>query len=280
MLNPQYTEAKATLRALCEVIIYTAAGAIGILASLAKLDETLVAAWWPKKLQPVLTWLVDNAWWLVIAFIVVGFIAKIAKESLEKTWVWASVREIVDRIQSEAFAQHQGLAHHHRATLFRHSRYKLWPFPWRHLFPRTGRRRWPCSGWLTPVLRSGHTTQRSTTYFLAPDDADNVEGVVGVIWARNSELALTTGAPLAPDADDAAVQAYARTTFIPETMVRVELSKGKTLSASFRGIPIEGKAGKKWGVLILDSRDPQAALAANLNIAPYAYCLGKLLERV
>jgi hypothetical protein len=280
LINAQYTETKATLRSLCEIVIYCAAGAIAVLASLNNLDDGLVEKWWPQAVRPVLTWLVDNASWLVIVFIVIGFVAKIGKEHLERTWIWASVRDIVERVQRDAFAQQQGMAHHHRATLFRHSKYKWWPFPWRYLFPAIGRRRWFSAGWLTPVVRSGHTTQHSTTYFLAPDDADNVEGVVGVIWAKNSELAVTAGGALPPDAGAAAITAYAQATFISETHVRGELSKGKTLYASFRGIPIEGRAGQKWGVLILDSRDANAAVAANLNIAPYAYCLGKLLERV
>jgi hypothetical protein len=37
-------------------------------------------------------------------------------------------------------------------------------------------------------VRSGHTTQKTKTIFLAPDDAGNAEGVAGQVWASDQTI--------------------------------------------------------------------------------------------
>jgi len=278
VVNPNYSEWKATVRNACDFIILVIGGMVAGLALLSKEDKAVLD--WPHALEPAARWLQQNNWWLLLTLMALAACVKVVKDALERTWIWSAVQAIIDRIQTEAFGQQVGYAHHHRATLFRYQKYLWWPFPRRHPFWPWGWGRWPGSGWLIPVIRSGHTTQRTTTYFLAPDDADHVEGVVGHIWASNKEMALGVGNTVQRGAADNAVSEYAGKTFVSATWVRGELSKDKVLAASFRGLPVEGKAGHKWGVVILDSRDPAAALNAQLNITPYAYCLAKLLERV
>lgn len=277
MQNPNYSEWKATLRGGCEYFILIAGGLIAGIALLSKQKGQFDD--WPASLQTTVGWILENNWWIVIALAVSGGIAKIVKERLDQSWVWNAVQAIIDRIAKDTFGQ-TGSAHHHRATLFRYRSYYWLPFPFRGRYWPWGKGRWPCSGWLVPVIRSGHTAQRTRTFFLAPDDADNAEGVAGQIWAGNRELALSTGGTLRSGATDIELSAYADKTFVKGTWAKEEVSQGKVLAASFRGLPIEGKAGKRWGVLLLDSRDPNAAVNATLNIQPYAYCLGKLLERV
>lgn len=218
MENPNYSEWKATVHNACDSVILLLGAVAAGLALLQK--EEKAGLDWPLGLEPLAQWLVRNNWWLLLALMAMAALVKIVKERLERTWIWSAVQAVVDRIQAEAFSGQPGYAHHHRATLFRHQKFLWWPFPVRHWLWPWGLGRWPGSGWLVPVIRSGHATQRSTTYFLAPDDADHFEGVAGHIWNSNKEIAL------------------------------------------------------------LDSRDPAAALNAQLNITPYAYCLGKLLERV
>lgn len=278
MRNPNHSEWKETLRSCCDGFILAAGGLVAFIAILSKQDKSLIG--WPEELTAIADWLVRNNWWVVLGLAVFAALIKIVKEALERSWIWAAVQNIVDRIQTEAFAEQEGHAHHHRATLFRYQKYHWWPRPWRGRIWPWGWGRWPGSGWLVPQVRSGHATQRSTTCFLAPDDADNAEGVVGHIWARNREVALEAGTSLGPNAAEGEVSEYAGKTFVSATWAAREVSKNKVLAASFRGVPVEGKAGKKWGVLILDSRHPNAAAQATLNIDPYAYCLGKLLERV
>jgi hypothetical protein len=277
MQNPNYSEWKATLRNVCEYFILAAGGLIAGIALMSKQKGVLDD--WPVPLQTMAAWLFENNWWIVLALAVLGAIAKIVKERLDQSWVWTAVQAIIDRIAKDTFGQ-TGSAHHHRATLFRYRNYYWLPFPFRSWSWPWGKGRWPCSGWLVPVIRSGHTSQRTRTYFLAPDDADNAEGIAGQIWAGNKELALSTGTVPQVGANQIEMTAYADKTFVKGTWVNEEVSHGKVLAASFRGLPIEGRAGKRWGVLLLDSRDPNAAMNATINIQPYAYCLGKLLERV
>lgn len=280
MQNPNYSEWKATLRHFCDYFILAAGAVIAAIALLSKQDKGELDQW-PSPVIAVVSWLVNNNWWIVLFLAILGAIAKFTKERLDQTWIWAAVQAIIDRIARDAFGHiSTGHVHHHRATLFRYCKYYWWAYPFRYPIWPWGKGRWPCSGWLVPVIRSGHTTQRTTTYFLAPDDADNAEGVAGTIWASNKEIALTAGASLQHGASDTDVKNYAEKTFITATLANRELSNKKVLAASFRGIPIEGKPGHRWGVLVLDSRDANAAAEAKLDIKPYAYCLGKLLERV
>jgi len=280
MHNPNYSEVKDTLRKACGIFLLAAGGLIAGIAILSKQDEAQLSTW-PRFLVPPANWILDNNWWIVLSLTVLAATAKFVKERLDRTWVWSAVQTIVDKIATEAFGHlNSGDVHHHRATLFQYRNYFWFPFPPRSKIWPWGRRRWPCSGWLVPVIRSGHTTRRTNTYFLAPDDADNAEGFAGKIWASNRELALSAATTLQRGANEETVTKYAEQTFVSKTWTNQQLSNNKVLAVSFRGVPIEGKAGRRWGVLILDSRDPNAAKDAKLNIQQYAYCLGRLLERV
>lgn len=278
MQNPNYSAWKATVRDGCDYAILLAGALATALAIFFKQDAAQLDEW-PLHLRPLAAWLHQNNWWIIVTLMGVAAAIKILKERLDRTWVWSAVQAIVDRIQTEAFGDQDGYLHHHRATLFRYQKYLWWPFPARHMLWPWGLGRGPSSGWLVPVIRSGHATQHTKTYFLAPDDADKAEGVVGHIWNSNKEIGLSVGAPLQQGATPEQISEYAGKTFVNATRAAKELSK-KVLAASFRGVTVEGKAGRKWGVLILDSRHAEAALNAKLNIGPYAYCLGKLLERV
>lgn len=279
MQNRKYTDGKASIHRSCDFVILAGGAVLTAMAVLAKETPAQIDNW--PVVKSAVSWLFANNAWIAMGLAVLVAAAKLVKERLDSTWVWSAVQAIIDRIQVESFAGQPGYAHHHRATLFRYRKYQWWPFPARHWLWPWGTGRWPCSGWLVPVVRSGETGQRAPSYFLAPpEDADKFEGVAGHVWFMNKEVALEAGGALQGGATDAAITDYAGKTFVSETWARKELSKGKTLAASFRGIPIEGKAGTKWGVLVLDSRDAKAAVDAKINIAPYGYCLGKLLERV
>jgi hypothetical protein len=238
---------------------------------------------WPSFLQAPISWLLGSSWWLVVALGALAAIGKVIKEKLDTNWVWATVKSIVDQIRKDAFAGQLQPAptDHHRATLFRYQKFLWWPFPARGLWP-WGRGRGPSSGWLVPVIRSGTRTQKSVTYFLAPDRGEDAEGVAGAVWAQEGELDQSPGFTLGENGvrpTDVQITDYAKKASLSETSVRRMLSQGKVLSASFRGVVVLGKESKIWGVLMLDSRTPDGAAKANLNIAHYAYCLGKLLER-
>jgi hypothetical protein len=113
---------------------------------------------------------------------------------------------------------------------------------------------------------------------LAPDDADKSEGVAGKIWNQDEEVTITYAKTIDNNAFENDIKEYSQQTHVSVDWIKRQLAAEKTLAASFRGIPVELK-GQKLGVLILDSRDPQAAANAKLNLSQSAFILGKLLER-
>ena len=211
-----------------------------------------------------LTWLQQSAW-LSIPVLTLGLgLMQAARSMIGPPWIWETVHYLLDRLQEHVFEQQVGTPlHYHRVTLFRYVRL------------RPSFCRWPWSGWLVPVERSGHTTRKSRSVFLAPDDADRVEGIAGQTWAQKSVVIVENLPDLSGTHSLRLLEEYAH-----KTWVSVEWLQSRTQHArSFRGIPVEVK-GRLWGVIVLDSRSPTAidqnAVKVYRLIGRY---LGKLLER-
>jgi hypothetical protein len=133
----------------------------------------------PKQLQgpwaifaSSLVWIQNRAWLLLFAVGIYLVISEIFRKVIGPPWVWDAIHHSLDLFQDYAFLPQPGdMLQDHRVTLFRHVR-------WRFCLMK-----WPWSGWLVPVERSGHTTRRTSVAFRAPDDANEAEGVAGVTWA-------------------------------------------------------------------------------------------------
>ena len=220
----------------------------------------------PSRWQLVsdfLIWLQQYAWVTVPSLTVALGLMQLVRLMIGPPWIWDTVHYLLDRFQGYVFEGESGPLHHHRVTLFRYTRVRFWLC------------HWPWSGWLVPVERSGHTTRRSRTTFLAPDDADQAEGIAGQTWAQN-RVVVVNGLPDINENPPCDVLAeYARRTWIAEAW----LQKQSQHARSFCGIPVEVK-GKLWGVIVLDSRSPgvidEEAIRFYSLIGRY---LGKLLER-
>lgn len=194
--------------------------------------------------------------WVLPVLGVVGLVAKLVCDYVGPPWVWEAVQKIIDRFAEKSFETAPGAAvHEYRVTLFR----RTWALalPWRCRQRAGSRWRWPWSGWLVPVVRSGFTTQNTGTIFLAPDDADNAEGVAGQAWARRQVVQTHELPDIRTDPTDQIIKEYAAKTFVSEKWVRDRLRDGRPFPLTLCGIPVE-VGGKVWGVLVLDSRHPQA----------------------
>lgn len=194
--------------------------------------------------------------WLVPLLGVLGLVGKLVCDYIGPPWVWAVVQKIVDKFAEKAFEPVPGAAaHDYRVTLFRHT----WALerPWRGKRRPGERWRWPWSGWLVPVVRSGHTTQNTNAIFLAPDDAYNAEGVVGQTWANRKVVQTRELPDLNVDSSDSNIREYATQTFVAEEWVRQRLRERKPFPLTLCGIPVE-VGGRVWGVIVLDSRHSQA----------------------
>jgi hypothetical protein len=128
-----------------------------------------------------------------------------------------------------------------------------------------------------PVERSGHTTRRKISVFLAPDDADRAEGIAGQTWAQNQVVLVSDLPSLEGNAvPQEVIKEYARSTWISEEWAHCRRPQAR----SFCGIPVEVK-GKLWGVIVIDSRGTK--IAGRTSVQVYTLVgrfLGKLLEKV
>jgi len=264
-------------------ISITAIFLAGVVGALLKLDVAQTAKWAPI-LGGQVGAIQDEAWWLIVAFTTLSGATKATCHYLGPPWAWKALQSVLDELREHAFIVNAADAtHHHRVTLFKRVRYRIRIWPWRSRCWPWGKGRWPASGWLVPVLRSGHTTQRSGSVFLAPDDADRAEGVAGQAWSHSESIIYLEALPdLDEDSSTPDVKRYARETWLNEGLVRKRLKAELSCSRSFCGIAIEVK-GKVWGVIVLDSRRTRGIRKpSGKNLVTYtvmAKFLRTLLER-
>lgn len=204
------------------------------------------------------------AWVLIPLLAAYLGLAQLLRQMIGSPWIWDMIHDLLDDLQEKAFTEsNQAPLHHNRATLFKHRRFRC-------VFCK-----WPWSGWLVPMERSGHATRRSSVAFRAPDDADQAEGIAGQTWAHDRVLFLNNLPKIEPTSNDKQLSRYAEKTWVTVNWMKKEQCKAR----SFCGIPVKVR-GKPWGVIILDSREPAAiseeAVSYYMLIAGQ---LGKLLER-
>ncbi len=153
--------------------------------------------------------------WLIPVLGLLGLASKIVCDYVGQPWVWDAVHKVIDKFAEKAFEATPGAGvHENRVTLFRHT----WAFtlPWRGKRRPGSRWRWPWSGWLVPVVRSGHATQNTTTLFLAPDDAYNAEGIAGQTWARRQVFQTLDLPDVMKNPTEENIRDYATKTFVSE----------------------------------------------------------------
>jgi hypothetical protein len=184
---------------------------------------------------------VQHAAWFAIPLLTIALgLAQIARNQIGPEWVWEHMHMLLDSFQESVFGDEVGDLHHHRVTLFKRVRVGR------------GWRIWDWRGWLVPVERSGHATRKSKSAFRAPDNADRAEGVAGSAWAGRKTLYVEGLPDISGIPSSAALEQYSHQTRISSKW----LSKHKPGSRSFCGIPFDVK-GKRWGVVVLDSRNEQ-----------------------
>jgi hypothetical protein len=211
---------------------------------------------WSPVLGEVLGWIQDNSWWLIVTLGGLALLARLRSGMIGAPWVWKTVQRVLEALRKDAFEISEGdPVHAHRVTLFKRARWRWRVGPSRCDYWPWGAWRAPWSGWLVPVVRSGHTTQRSEAVFLAPDDADSGERIAGQVWAQDKTVSLDDLPDLSNNPGEQAILEYAQRAWLPERWVRARLKNRKPFARALCGIPVEVN-GKRWGVLILDSRNP------------------------
>jgi hypothetical protein len=212
----------------------------------------------PEAVGDGLTTIQQHAWWIVLASTIAVAIAKALADYIGPPWVREALNRILNRFRKVAFINIDGEPHHkHRVTLFQRKRF--W-FPIAIPWPGNGQRwpvrpgRWPMSGWMIPVARSGRATQSTRTCFLATDDPNRSEGIVGEVWLTN-EVRHVVLPDLGVKPSEAKIAQYASLAGMPTEWIRDRVAKKKPCPRSLCGVPIE-VGNRFWGVLVLESAGP------------------------
>lgn len=229
----------------------------------------------PEWLSPVVEYAQGNRYLLPYA---IGSLAAVDGlfRYVSKPRLWRAAQGCIDVLHKDVFADKEGKSHHHRVTLFQWRRFAWWP---RDIH---GRFRKPWAGWLHPVVRSGHTTQRSKTKFLAPrDDPESAQGVAGEVWntrrvLNHSNLPRLTKESMPEDYDE-----YAEKSKAPSSWLKGRIEKGKPCARSFVGIPVEVDHDV-WGVVLLDSQQEKLPddSPVRKKYRLFGEVLGKILPKV
>ena len=241
-----------------------------VAAVLAATPEGAASLWAP--LESVVKSGHDTAWiWLTCA-IVLGGAASWLLGGLRHPAVLDATNAILDEFQEALFARVGGDYAHHRVTLFKR-------VSWRATFAKdnAGGLRWPWSGWLVPVARSGHGTLRTGVHFLCPDDTDHAQGVAGRAWAR-TQAVVVQRLPELTDGNESrqdVVETYAEKTFVSGAWVVRNAPRARSLM----GFRVEDARSNPWGVLVVDTRLPELnTQLAHERFNSYAPVLARLLQ--
>ncbi|WP_196138764.1 hypothetical protein [Aliikangiella sp. G2MR2-5] len=222
---------------------------------------------------------------LIITLVVLGFfIKKLAGDE----WAWNRLQFLIDAYQEKVFKKFSDDPRHfHRVTLFQYQKFrwrlgtrpgrfenklfhKIWPYK---------KESHPLSGWLVPVLRSGHTTQKASSVFLCNKDHAVAEGIAGMIFIR-SGTTVTQPLPVpSQSAGKKEIKKYCTESSITIDRYYQMFRNGQPPPATIGGFPIE-KNGKLWGVLVLDSTSETGVDTSSIDDYSILISLiGQILER-
>jgi hypothetical protein len=158
------------------------------------------------------------------------------------------IKHILDSLQKNFF---QGIDSEeqfkHRVTLFKAYPYRHWYTYWP----------WGRCRYLKVYARSGTRYQHSTTCFKIDDESESGNhGVAGQAWFKDAQVTVSD-LPIWPEngtqENEKVCQEYAKKGNITiEVANKLEI-KSRSISATV----VRNRKGERWGVLVLDSRDPE-----------------------
>ena len=237
---------------------------------------------WPDLILRVIEYLNDWSFLLYTLIIVLLLYAPLARRAGDP-WLWEKIQYLIDGMRDRLWEDFENARmDEHRVTIFQRKSFvlflkrpgasMLWPY---------GKGCHPWSGWLVPVLRSGHTAQVSRSIFLAPSGGTShkVEGVVGKAWASKSTIIIDELKKIHRGSAPQTIKSYATKTFCDIGVVDRYLTQNRTPPRSIGAIPIEVH-GKIWGALVLDSREPDGVTEEKTNqFKLTTKLIGQLLEK-
>lgn len=263
---------------LLEAIAFLLLGLVGY-----ALDMDPVGFW-----ATLVNWTTEWAGWIIACSGVVIVLARLFRRAFA---VRSREMQILDRLVGNELDEFRKRCFpdvpptepldNNRVTIFKHVQWQWWIWPWRSWCCPWGWGRGPGSGWLVVAYRSGHATQSSGTVFLAPDDAEQADGIAGQTWRRKAAYRVRG----LPDLGNVAgvgcfkvcwlslrarcgstssavkefietrrqIMNYAEATSLPSRLTWQRKNGKKKLPLSMCGIPLESQQNIPVGVLVLDS---------------------------
>lgn len=243
-------------------------------------------------IMPSFGWINRNSWYF-FGFSILCIIASyVARKFATDPDTQKIVHELLNEARGHLFKTEVLLEdpqdHHHRLTLFQHRKFflsrKTLTF---RKYNGHGSRLKPNSGWLVPVMRSGHITQKVKSIFAATDEGF-CEGITGLTWncskgPNGGIIHRPSLSPVSFNSDNAAIAKYASETLISADYVRSRIAiEGRIMPVCLCGVPILVN-NRPWGVLVIDSTQVNSIYEP--DGAHFKYygqlqsILGKILER-
>ncbi|MGB0504093.1 MAG: hypothetical protein ACPGGD_08565 [Thalassolituus sp.] len=250
------------LRSNRNLVAILSTSIIAISAFLLNFDASTPAySDWPDNIVVHIQYLQKYS---LVTLIIAVFLSLIHQWLSGKSNSWPIIHSFLGYIRNKVFKDTNGdPKHYHRVTLFEFKKY-VWKWgyfiesikniPSRNL-----------NGWLIPVCRAGHLTQKSHAIFRV-EDTGRHEGVCGMSWSACEIKVLNNLPRVEKNSNDIIVSKYAEVTgcnieSLRTRIIRTSLSnsdeKDITLPRSIGAIPVgpELQGGAPRYVLVLDSRN-------------------------
>lgn len=196
-----------------------------------------------EPLHAILTFLIDGSFavtvWLALALLAVKIISSIVDGATTRK---KEIKGVLDALQKQYFKDVPAdELFKHRVTLFKACKQWYWFGP----------------SHLKMIARSGTAYQKTNVRFTIDDlDETRNEGVAGRAWFKDatiSVLDLPNWQECRNPSNNRDCQTYAERGYVPMEKAAELGIKSKSIS----GTVVRDRKGQRWGVLVLDSRDPQ-----------------------
>ncbi|MDX1751189.1 MAG: hypothetical protein R3271_12800 [Methylophaga sp.] len=221
--------------------------------------------------------LIDASPWIYITFLFAFLYGKWLSRNSNPI-VWKALQAQIDKLQKIAFPNHTNdVNDNHRVTLFKFTRSCN-----NKCAKRYKKRITKNSGWLVPVIRSGHTGKETKAKFFAPDAGIDAEGIVGMCWSSEYVQYQDNLPNVSSASGQRTKERYCRRSNMPIEMLDEYVKTGKKLACSILAYPVLSRAGDRWGVIVFDSMVPNGVDQQHAELAFYtvAETLGVLVEGV
>lgn len=205
---------------------------------------------WYRPYAPLLLLFLPPLLWLI----------QVVRRNFGSPAVWDALQAELNDIEERVFTQHGLRRDEHSVTLFRVTRFSpcgSWFKPWQE--------------WLVPVVRSGNARQKSWRSWRVADSGGGASrGVAGQCYSSETVINVHGLPDVLTSRTDKDRERYAELTFVTRKWLDKWIAKkqrcGQKMPLAICAYHVERKKGKPWGVLVLDSCNPDDLKAKSKDL--------------